>query len=79
MKIKSYSCEVTDFYRKEILKVGSNHISLAVFKIDSALKDDKNYYLQVFLMECKYIEKEKKVIRRIIDEFKNSSHDSDEE
>ena len=33
--------------------------------MDSALKKDENYYLQGFLKECKYIEKE--VIRYIND------------
>ena len=39
-------------------KAGSNHACLAVITIDSTLKKDKNYYPQVFLKECKYIEKE---------------------
>ena len=33
--------------------------------LDSALKKDENYYPQVFLKECKYIEKN--VIRHIND------------
>ena len=49
--------KVTDFYNKEILKVDSNHTCLAVISLDSALKKDENYYPQVFLQECKYIEK----------------------
>ena len=36
--------------------------------LDSALKEDKNYYPQVFLKECNYIEKEKKVNRYITDD-----------
>ena len=47
-KIKSYGDEVTDFYDKEIPKVGSNHSCLAVISLDSALKNDDNYYPQVF-------------------------------
>ena len=31
---------------------------LAVVMIDSALKKDENYYPQVILKQCKYIEKE---------------------
>ena len=38
-----------------------NYICLAVLSIDFVLKKDENYYRQVFLKECKYIEKEKKV------------------
>ena len=35
----------------------SNHTSLAVINLESTLKQDKNYYQQVLLKECKYIEK----------------------
>ena len=40
-----------------IKKVDSNHTSLAVINLDSALKKDENYYPQIFLKEFKYIEK----------------------
>ena len=45
--------------------------------LDSVLNKDENYYLQVFLKECKYMEK--KVIRHIIDDLESSTDDSDEE
>ena len=61
-KIKSYGHEVTDFYNKEFPKVDSNHTCLAVISMESAVKRDENYFPQVFLKECKYIEK--KVIRK---------------
>ena len=48
-KIKPYGYKVTYFYDKEIPMVDSNHTFLAV--------KDGNYYPQVFLKECKYIEK----------------------
>ena len=44
-------------------QVDSNGICLAVISLDSAPKKDENYYLQVFLKECKYTEK--KVISHI--------------
>lgn len=53
---------------------------LAVLNLDSALKKDENYNLQVFLKEYKYIEKE--VIRHITEAPEISfddSHDSHEE
>ena len=50
---------------------------LAVLSLDSALKNDENCYLKVFLKECKYIEK--MVIIHIIDDLESSSDDSDEE
>ena len=56
-----------------------NHTCLAGIRLDSALKKDDKYYLQVFLKECKYIGK--KVIRHINDNLSDisSSNDSDEE
>ena len=44
-------------YDKKIAKVDSNHTCLAVTSLDSAHKKDGNYYPQVFLKECKYIDK----------------------
>ena len=61
----------------------SNHTCLAVISWDSPFKKDENYCPQVFLNECKYIEK--KVVRHIIDDLESSSDvpdysdDSDEE
>ena len=47
-------------------------------KLDSALKKDENYYPQVFLKECNYIEE--KVVRHINDNLSDfsSSDESDE-
>ena len=75
-KIKSHGDEVTDFYEKKTPKVDSNHTCLAVITLDSALKKDNSYYLQVLLKECKYIEK--KVIRHINNNLSNFSYSSDE-
>ena len=72
----SHGDEVTDFYDKEIPKVDSNHTCLAVVSLDSALKKYENYYPQVFLKECKYIEK--KVVRQIINDLESSFGDSDD-
>ena len=78
-KIKPHGDEVTDFCNKEIPKVDFNHTCLTVISLDSALKKDGNYYLQVFLKECKYIEN--KVIWQINDNLSDFSSDdnSDEE
>ena len=77
-KIKCYGDEATDFLNEEMAKVDSNYTCLAVIKIDFILKKDENYYLQVFLIECKYIEKEKMALRYITDDLENSFEDSDE-
>ena len=81
-KIKFYGDEVTDFYDKEILKVDSNYTCLAVISLDSALKEEGNYYPQEFLKDCIYIKK--KVIIHINDnlnDFSSSDYSnySDEE
>ena len=55
-KTKSHGDEVTDFCGKKLPKLDSNHTCLAVISLDSTLKEDENYYPQVFLKECKYIE-----------------------
>ena len=68
-KIKSCGDNATNFHDKKIPEVGFNYTYLAVILINVLLKKDANYYLQVFLKECKYIEKEKKVIRYIISFF----------
>ena len=59
-------------------KVDPNHTCLAVTSLDSALKNDENYYPQVFLKEYKYIEK--KEVRPIHDDLSDfsSSDESDE-
>ena len=69
------------FTTKKIHKLDSNYTCLAIISLDSALKIDENYYPQVFLKECKYIEK--KVVRHIYNNLSYSSDDdsngSDEE
>ena len=55
--IKCHGDEVIDFYDKKIPKLDFNHTCLAVIILDSALKKDDNYHLQVFFKEWKYTEK----------------------
>ena len=61
-----------DFYDKETPKVNFHYTCLAVLSLDSALKNDENYYLQVFSKECKYVEK--KVVRHINDNLSDFSY-----
>ena len=44
----------------KIPKVGSNDPFLAVILNDFVLKKEEEFYPQVFLKECNYVEKEKK-------------------
>ena len=74
-KIKSYDVVATDFYDKVIPKAGSDCICLAVITINSTLKKDENYYLQVFLRESKYIE----VTRHITEDIEVFSSDYDKQ
>ena len=41
--------------------------------IDSVSRTRKNYYPQVFLEECKYVVKEKKILKYIVDDIEISS------
>ena len=72
--------KVKDFCNRKIPKLDSNGSCLAVISLDSSLKKDDNYYLQVFLKECTCTEKN--VVRHIDDnlsDFSYSSNESDEE
>ena len=62
LKIKSYQGKInTNFHNDKITKEGSQCICLLVILIDSVYRTGKNYYPQVFLEECKYGLKEKKM------------------
>lgn len=50
-------------------KLGSNYICLEIILSDFVLIKDENYYAQVFWKECKYIERENKVVRYITDDL----------
>ena len=77
-KVKSHNDEITDFYDKEIPMVDSNHTCLAVISLDSVLKKDDNYYLQLLWKKYKYIEK--KLVRHIYDNlsYSSSSNETDD-
>ena len=51
---------------------------MLVILINSVFETGKNYYPQVFLEECKYVVKDKKIPKYIIDD-KEISSDSDGE
>ena len=81
-KIKSFNEKTnTNFHNNKIPKEDSQYICLWVTLINSAFRTGKNYYPQVFLVECKYIPKE--IPKYIIDDIEISSdserENSDEE
>ena len=60
---------IKNFLKAEQRSYRDNATNLYLFShniFDSILKRDENYYLQVFLKESIYIEKEKIVIRQIL-------------
>ena len=72
--IKSYNGKInTNFHNNKITKEGSQCICLSVILIDSAFTTGSNYYFQVFLEECKYVVKDKKMSKYIIDDIEISS------
>ena len=84
-EIKSYEEKINaNFQGDKVPKKGSRYICLSVILIDSVFRTGKNYYPQVFLEECKYVVKVKKLAKYIIKDTEISSdqsntEDSDEE
>ena len=84
-EIKSYEEKINaNFQIFKVPKKGSQYICLSVILIDSVFRTGKNYYPQVFLEECKYVVKVKKLAKYIIKDTEISSdqsntEDSDEE
>ena len=78
-KIKSYNWKInTNFYNNKIPKEGSQFICLSIILIDSVFRAVENYYSQVFLDECKYVAKDKKMPEFITYDIKFFSDDSDQ-
>ena len=76
---KSYNGIINkNFYNDKIPEEDSQFICLSVILIDSVFRTGKDYYPQVFLEECKYVVKEKKIPNYIIGNVEISS-DSDRE
>ena len=78
-KIKSYNGKInTNSLNNKIPKEGSQFICWSVILIDSVFRTGKNYYPQVFLEECKYFVKGKKMPEYITGDIEISA-DSDRE
>ena len=78
-KIKSYNGKINiNFHDNETPREGSQCICLSVILINSVCKAGKNYYPEVFLEKRKYVIKNKKIPKYIIDNIEISS-DSDGE
>ena len=61
-----------NFHNNKILKEGSQFVFLflSVLLIDPVFRTGKNYYPEVFLEECKYVIKEKKIAEYITEDIK---------
>ena len=76
-KIKSYKRNIKiNLNNNKIPKEGSQCICLSVILIYFVFRTGKNYYPQMFLEECKYFVKEKKMPEYITDDIEISSDDS---
>ena len=69
----------TNFHSIKVKKEGAQYISLSVILINSVFRTDKNYYPHMFLEECKYVIKEKKMPKYIIKDIEISSYGFDKE
>ena len=77
--MKLYNRKINpNFHNNRITKEDFWFISSSIILIDSVLRTGKNYDLQVFLKECKYVVKEKKMSEYITDDRAISS-DSERE
>ena len=78
-RIKSYNGKTsTTFHNNKILKSDSQCIYWSVILIHSVLRTSSNYYPQVFLEECKYVVKEKKMPKYIINNMDISWNSGEE-
>ena len=57
-KNRFYGDEATDFHSRKIPEIATYYICWLVMLINSVVKMNENYYLQMFSKEYKYIEKE---------------------
>lgn len=61
-KVRSFNGVVhTNFRSEKIPKESTIYICLTIITVESVLKMDKKYYPQVYLEQCKYAAKEKKM------------------
>ena len=69
-KIKLYADKVnTNFQRKKIPKENASYKCLSLIMLDSVIRANKKYYLQILLEECKYEIKKNKMENLINDDL----------
>ena len=78
-KVKRFNNMInTPFSGDEIPKERNHYVSIASICIDSVLRVDKKNYPQVYLEQCKYKMKKRKLVDFIDDEVDLSSSGSDD-
>ena len=83
-KIKIYNNRIhTNFQGNKIPEDNECCICLSVILLDSVVKIDNDYYPEIFLKECKYEGKKKKIMNTIngelsLDDFDDESDKSNE-
>ena len=77
-KRKSYKDKAnTNFQGKKTPKENSSYQCLSIITFESVIKINKKYHPQIFLDECKYEVKNKKVVSLLNDDLELSSSDSE--
>ena len=78
IKVKTFHNMInTLFSGDEILKERIHYVCIAAICIDSVLRLDKKNYPQVYLEQCKYKMRKRKLVDFIDDEVGLSSNNSD--
>ena len=78
IKIKIYNNRInTNFHSNEIPGDNECCAFLSVILLDSVVIVNKKYYPQIFLEECKYAVKEKKIINSINEEMNLNESDNE--
>ena len=77
-KIKIYPGRViTNFHDKKIPKEKASCKCFSIIMLDSVIKENKKYYPQTLLEECRYIQEKIKIENLINDDLEKSESDSD--
>ena len=76
-KMKKYAKNIiTNFHNKKIPKEKTPCKCLSIMIIDSVIKANKKYYLQMLLEECKYIQKKTKTENEINEDLEKNESES---
>ena len=77
-KINTYAGNtITNFHNKKMPKEKAPRKCLSIIIIDSIIKENKKYYPQTLLEECKYKQEKIKIENYINEDLEDSEYDSD--